>query len=135
MIFQCFSVLITLSSHPPRNRWDDRGIPFSFTVLIKVWRKYGHPTLNYSFIILLTALEIEHGETPRWHDGFANRLECTKKTHIAPKYAPPALFTSPCQKYPSSLCPCHETPQHPKIHTKLAAYGQQKSALPGLADG
>ena len=55
------------------------GTPFSFTVLIKVRRKYGHPTLNYSFIILLTALEMAHGETPRWRAGSANRLECTKK--------------------------------------------------------
>ena len=39
----------------------------------------GHPTLNYSFIILLTALEMAHGETPRWRAGSANRLECTKK--------------------------------------------------------
>ena len=30
---------------------------------------------------------------------------------------------------PSSLSPWHETPQHPKIHTKLAGYGQQKTTL------
>ncbi|MBW2662123.1 MAG: hypothetical protein JRD93_09080 [Deltaproteobacteria bacterium] len=35
--------------------------------------------MNYSFIILLTALEMAHGETPRWRAGSANRLECTKK--------------------------------------------------------
>jgi len=41
----------------------------------------------------------------------------------------------PCQKCPSSLCPWHETPQNAKIHTKLGGYGQQKTALPRLADG
>ena len=39
----------------------------------------GHPTLSYSFIVLLTALEMAHGETHKWRDGSANRLECTKK--------------------------------------------------------
>jgi hypothetical protein len=28
-----------------------------------------------------------------------------------------------------------ETPQTPKIHTKLAGYGQQETTMPGLADG
>jgi len=54
-----------------------------------------------------------------------------EKAHIALKYAPAVSFTSPCQKCHFSLCPCHETPQHPKIHTKLAGYGQQKTSLPG----
>lgn len=36
--------------------------PFSFTVLKK---RGGNPTLNYSFIIFLTALEMAQEETPR----------------------------------------------------------------------
>ena len=40
----------------------------------------GHPTLNYSFIVLLTALEMAHGETHKWRGASANRLECTKKS-------------------------------------------------------
>ena len=52
---------------------------FCFTVLIKVLKKRGDPTLNYSSIVLLTALEMTHEETPRWRAASANRLECTKK--------------------------------------------------------
>jgi len=37
-------------------------------------KEKGDPTLNYSFIILLTALEIAHGETHRWRAGSADRL-------------------------------------------------------------
>ena len=43
------------------------GTSFSFTVLIKIRKKSGHPILNYSFIILLTALEVAHGEFPKWY--------------------------------------------------------------------
>ena len=41
------------------------------TVLIKVQIKSGHPTLNYSFIVFLTLLEMAHGEIHRWRAGFA----------------------------------------------------------------
>ncbi len=73
---------------------DVLGKPFSFTALIKVLKKKEDPTLNYSFIVLLTALRMAHGKTHRWRDGSANRLECTKKrislqnTHVPLHYDP-----------------------------------------------
>ncbi len=43
------------------------------------FEKEGRFHIELSFIVLLTALEMAHGETFRWRDGSANRLECTKK--------------------------------------------------------
>ena len=58
-----------------RETWDILQL-YSFD---QSFEKEGRSHIELSFIVLLTALEMAHGETFRWHAGSANRLECTKK--------------------------------------------------------
>ncbi len=44
------------------------------------FEKEGRFHIELSFIVLLIVLEMAQGETSRWRDGSANRLECTKKS-------------------------------------------------------
>jgi len=74
-----------------------------------------------------------HVEFPRWRDGSANRLECTKK-RISLQNTRPLLHLRALATNALPHC-AHDTKLHKiqKIYTKLAGYGQQKTTLPGLA--
>ena len=93
--------------------------------------------MNYSFIVLLTALEMAHGETPRWHAGSVNRLGCTKKRISLQNTCLQFHLRALATNAPPHCA--HDTKLHrlqiQKNHTKLAGYGQQKTTLPGPADG
>jgi len=85
--------------------------------------------LNYSFIVFLTALEMAHGDTPRWRADSANRLECTKKRISLQDTRPPVHLRVLAT---NALPHCaHDTKLHRvyKIHNKLAGYGQQETTM------
>jgi hypothetical protein len=79
-------------------------ISFSFTVLIKVRRKKksGDPTLNYSLIILLTALEMGQGEFPRWRAG--SDVEVRKNAYCS-KIRVSRFICEPLPKMPFLTAP------------------------------
>jgi hypothetical protein len=81
-------------------------------------------------ILLLAALEMTQGETPRWHDCSADRLECTKK-RISLQNTRLLLHLRVIARNVHPHC-AHDTKSHRvyKIHIKLAGYGQQKTTLP-----
>ena len=99
--------------------------------LEKEWTSH----IELSFIVLLTALEMAQGETPRWRDGSANRLECTKK-RISVQNTRLPLHLRVLAKDALPHC-AHDTKFHrvQKIYTKLAGYGQQKTTMPRPTNG
>jgi hypothetical protein len=93
-------------------------------------KKKGDSTLNYFLIIFLTALEVAHGEFPKWRAG--SDVGGTKKR---------ISLQNTCLQFHlralarNTLPHCaHDTKLHrlqiQKNHTKLAGYGQQKTTLP-----
>ena len=58
-----------------RETWDI----LQFYSFDQSFEKEGRSHIELSFIVLLTALKMAHGETHRWRAGSANRLGCTKK--------------------------------------------------------